>query len=83
MALIYRRNCFIFVYMETLIVLPKTKKQLSAIKAVLKALDVSFRQENDRQYNSEFVAKIQQGDEDFKAGKGKKITIDELNSLWK
>jgi hypothetical protein len=69
--------------METLIVQPKTKKQLSAIKAVLKALDVSFKKEEERPYDSAFVDNILQGDEDFKAGKGKKITMDELNSLWK
>jgi isocitrate dehydrogenase len=69
--------------METLIVQPKSKKQLSAIKAVLKALDVSFKNVGEGVYNQAFVEKVLQGDEDFKAGKGKKMTIDELNSLWK
>jgi hypothetical protein len=69
--------------METLIVQPKSKKQLSAIKAFLKALDVSFKNIEEGTYDQAFVEKILQGDEDFKAGKGKKMTIDELNSLWK
>jgi isocitrate dehydrogenase len=69
--------------METLIVQPKSKKQLSAIKAVLKALDVSFKNAGESLYDQAFVEKILQGDEDFKAGKGEKMTIDELNSLWK
>jgi hypothetical protein len=69
--------------METLIIQPKTQKQLSAIKAVLKALDVSFKKEEESQYDPAFVAKILEGDEDFKAGKGKMMSIDELNSLWK
>ena len=34
-------------------------------------------------YNPEFVKKILQGDKDFKAGKGKKITVEELNNLCK
>jgi len=69
--------------METLIIQPKNKKQLSAIKAVLKALDVSFKKAEDSPYDQAFVEKILQGDADFKAGKGKKMTIDELNDLWK
>jgi uncharacterized membrane protein len=69
--------------METLIVQPKNKKQLSAIKAVLKALDVAFKKAEDGEYDRAFVEKILQGDADFKAGKGKKMTIDELNNLWK
>lgn len=69
--------------METLIVQPKNKKQLSAIKAVLKALDVAFKKVEDGEYDQAFVEKIMQGDADFKAGKGKKMTIDELNNLWK
>jgi hypothetical protein len=86
--LIYRtclllQNNFIFVYMEILIVQPNSKKQLSAIKAVLKALDVSFKTKEESQYDPAFVDKILQGDEDFKVGKGKKVTLEELNSLWK
>ena len=69
--------------METLIIQPKNKKQLSAIKAVLKALDVSFKKADDSPYDQAFVEKILQGDADFKAGKGKKMTMDELNNLWK
>lgn len=69
--------------METLIVQPTSKKQLSAVKAVLKALDVAFTKSGDAAYDSEFVKQILQGDEDFKAGKGKKMTIEELNALWK
>lgn len=69
--------------MEILIVQPNSKKQLSAIKAVLKALDVSFKTGGESQYDQAFVDKILQGDEDFKAGKGKKMTLEELNSLWK
>jgi hypothetical protein len=69
--------------METLIVQPKSKKQLSAVKAILKALDVSFKKTNENQYDQAFVDEILQGDEDFKAGRGKKMTIEELNGLWK
>ena len=37
--------------METLIVEPQNKKQLNAIKAFLKALNVSFRREDESSVN--------------------------------
>ncbi|WP_426669703.1 DUF2683 family protein [Mucilaginibacter sp. McL0603] len=64
--------------METLIVHPKDKKQLMAITAILKALDVDFKKESP--YDPEFVAMIHKGTEDIKNGKGTKI---KLEDLWK
>lgn len=66
--------------METLIVRPKDKKQLVAITAILKALEVDFDKETDSPYDPEFVAMIHQGTEDIKNGKGIKI---KLEDLWK
>lgn len=37
----------------------------------------------DSPYNPEFVAKMLQGDKDLKAGKGKKVTLEELHELFK
>lgn len=52
--------------------------------AVLKALDVPFEKAREESsYNPAFVKKIKQGDKDLKAGKGRKVTLDELNRLWK
>ena len=65
--------------METLIVHPKTKEQLTALKAVIKALKIDFTSEKGN-YNPEFVEKILQGREDIKNGKGVKI---DLEDLWK
>lgn len=45
-----------FRIMETLIVQPKTKEQLAALKAVIKALKIDFRSESSP-YNPEFVEK--------------------------
>jgi hypothetical protein len=42
--------------METLIVKPKSKEQLTALKAIMKALKVDFRIE--KSYTPEFAAKI-------------------------
>jgi hypothetical protein len=66
--------------METLIVQPTTKEQLTAIKAFMKALKIDFKVENKSPYDPEFVKKILQGEEDYKNGKG--VTIATAD-LWK
>ncbi|MES2266751.1 MAG: DUF2683 family protein [Bacteroidota bacterium] len=65
--------------METLIVQPKTKEQLVALKAFIKALKIDFKSEKTP-YDPEFVEKILQGKEDIKNGKGVKIATEDL---WK
>ena len=65
--------------METLIVQPKTKEQLTALKAFIKALNIDFKTA-DKSYNPEFVEKILQGREDIKNGKGVKV---DPKDLWK
>ena len=65
--------------METLIVHPDNKEQLTAMKAFMKAFKISF-EEGKSPYDPEFVKMIKQGDEDLKAGKGVKVDID---NLWK
>lgn len=65
--------------METLIVQPDSKEKSDAIKAFMKALKISFK-ETKSPYNPEFVAKIKQGEEDIKAGKTRKISLDDV---WK
>jgi hypothetical protein len=63
---------------------PANTEQTKALKAFVKALKIKFEIATvEKPYDQGFVDKILQGDEDFKAGRGKKITIDELNSLWK
>ncbi len=70
--------------METIIIHPKDKDQFTIIEAFLKALKIPFEKaKKESPYNPEFVKKILQGDKDLKEGKGRKITIDELNELWK
>ena len=61
--------------METLIVHPRNKEQLTALKAIMKALKVDFETEKsiESPYNPEFVAKIKQSEEDIKAGRTTKI----------
>ena len=66
-----------------LIAHPSDAKELSVIKAFFEALKIKFEVAQDTPYDPEFVDKILQGDADFKAGKGRKVTMDELNKLWK
>ena len=49
------------------------------MKAFMKALKISFEEEKSA-YDPEFVKMIQQGDKDFKEGKGVKVDIVDL---WK
>ena len=65
--------------METMIMHPKTKEQLVALKAVAKALNVEFETAKSP-YDPTFVKKILKGKEDIKNGKGVKIAIEDL---WK
>ncbi|HAQ19146.1 MAG TPA: hypothetical protein DCR40_07930 [Prolixibacteraceae bacterium] len=65
--------------METLIVQPDSKEKMNAIKAFMKALKISF-EESKSPYNPEFIAKIKQGEEDIKAGRTTKISLDDV---WK
>jgi len=67
--------------METLIVQPKNKEQLAALKAIMKALKVDFKSEKstEKPYSEEFVAKMKQSEEDVKAGRTTKI---EPADIW-
>lgn len=65
--------------MATLILRPKTKEQLSALKAIAKALKIDFEIDKSP-YDPEFVKKILQAREDFRNGKGVIIAIEDL---WK
>jgi hypothetical protein len=66
--------------METLIVQPKTKEQLTALKAIMKALKVDFKTEKS-EHSTEFVAKMKQSEEDIKAGRITKIKLDETDRI--
>ncbi len=74
--------------MEALRIQPKTKKQLKAIKAFLRALEVDFRpvELTEREkainlYGKDFVEKIESAEGDIKAGRTVTYTITELEKL--
>ena len=62
---------------DIIIVRPGTEAKIDALKAFMKALKIKFEISAEKAYDPDFVAEILQGDEDFKNGKGKKITLDE------
>jgi hypothetical protein len=67
--------------MEMLIIYPKTEEQLTAVKAILKALKIDFKSDRSP-YNPEFVEKILQGREDIKNGKGIRIAM-EMRAIYR
>ena len=62
--------------METLIVHPDNKEQLSALKAFMKAFKISF--EEKASYDPDFVAKIQESREQVKRGETRTVNIADL-----
>ncbi|MEX2591362.1 MAG: DUF2683 family protein [Anditalea sp.] len=70
--------------METIIVHPDNKEQANLFEQLAKALNVPFERSGEKSpYDPEFVAMIKHADQDFKAGKGRKITLEELDRLCK
>lgn len=63
--------------METLTVHPENKKQLAALKAFMKAFNISF-EENKSTYDPEFVAKIQESRKQAERGETRIVNIDDL-----
>ncbi len=60
---------------------PKNKQQLNALKAVAKALNVTFETDKGVKYDPAFVAEVLAGE---KAGKeGKKGLRVDVENLWK
>ncbi|MCF8451421.1 MAG: hypothetical protein K9G49_16230 [Taibaiella sp.] len=66
--------------METLLVLPENNEQLKAVKAILKVLHVDFISKKGKQYDPEFVKKIELSRNQVKEGK---ITTLDPDDLWK
>ncbi|MFC0517050.1 DUF2683 family protein [Mucilaginibacter angelicae] len=63
--------------MESLIVHPRNKEQLAALKTFMKAFKISFEEEKS-DYDPEFVAKIKESREQVKRGETRVVNIDDL-----
>jgi len=65
------------------IIHPETAEQEQAIKAFAKALKIKFESVKGETYKPDFIEKIERSRQDYKNGKGIKMTLDQLNGLWK
>ena len=65
--------------METVIIHPENKEQLTALKALAKAMNVKF-ETNKSSYNADFVKKIKESKKQVE--KGNFTTLDPDKSLW-
>jgi len=73
--------------METLIMHPKNKEQLTALKAIAKAFKIDYKTAklSDREkainlYGKENVEAIERGEEDIKAGRVTRIK--DVKNIW-
>lgn len=69
--------------MTTIVIHPQSEEQESLFEQLAKVLNVPFEKSEESPYDPEFVKKIEQGREDVKNGLGRKITLEELDNLWK
>ena len=70
---------------DSFIAHPTTDEQVVALKAFMKALKIDFElsKAEENPYDADFVNKIKKSRKDYKNKKGKTITLQELNQLWK
>jgi hypothetical protein len=61
----------------------RNNSQIDALEAFLKALNIKFELYKETSYNEDFVSMVKEAEQDIKDGKGKNITSDEFDDLWK
>lgn len=59
------------------------KKDFPVFQSLAKSLGFEIVEENEKPYNPEFVKEILEGEKDIAEGRGIKMTMEELNNLWK
>ena len=59
------------------------KKDFPILKSLAKSLGFEIEKEAEKPYNPEFVKEILEAREELKQGKGIKVTIEEIDALWK
>jgi hypothetical protein len=70
---------------DIFIIRPETSEQRSIIKALMKAMKIKFEvsKEEKSPYNNNFVEKIKRSQQNFKEGKGRVVSSEDLDNLWK
>lgn len=69
--------------MTIIVIHPQSEEQESLFEQLAKVLNVPFEKSEESPYDPEFVKKIEQGREDERNGLGRKVTLEELDNLWK
>ena len=59
------------------------KKDLPVLKSLAKSLGFEIAEKVEKSYNPEFVKEILEAREELKQGKGIKMTLEEIDKLWK
>ena len=68
---------------STFIVHPMDLEQENVLKTLFKALKIQFEVTKNSPYNKEFVDMVLQAENNIKQGKGKKVSSEEFDNLWK
>lgn len=59
------------------------KKDFPVLKSLAKSLGFEIIEEKEKPYDPEFVKEILKAREELKQGKGVKMTLEEIDNLWK
>jgi len=68
---------------RTFIVHTADIEQENVLEAFFNALKIKFEVAGERPYNRDFVGMVLQAEDGIKQGKGKKVSSEEFDSLWK
>jgi hypothetical protein len=68
---------------RTFIVHSVNAEQENVLKAFFKALKINFEEKSESPYNKDFVDMVLQAEDGIKKGKGKKVSSEEFDNLWK
>jgi len=68
---------------HTLIVHPLDINQENVLRAFFETFKIKFEVTKEKPYNQDFVNMVLQAENGIKQGKGKKVTSEEFDNLWK
>ena len=68
---------------RTFVVQAIDAEQEDVLKAFFNALKIKFEVSGERPYNHDFVKMVLQAEDGIRKGKGKKVSIEEFDALWK
>jgi len=68
---------------HTLIVHPLDINQENVLRAFFETFKIKFEVTKEKPYNQNFVDMVLQAENGIKQGKGKKVTSEEFDNLWK